>query len=405
MFKKYTDSIREQIFHKVKLENKMEYQKEREHIELFRIKILAEIVALFEVIMILLSFGIGEKGLLLQRGGKYFHSYLLLLAFMVLYAILYHFLENKVEKSSAVLVGILSFTFYGVLLIWSVHVSIDDISYKANIMTFILTMVVIAAASASRPWITILAQAAAEAVFVYLLQVNPISSDIRVIYQVNSLYGFVFSVLMLYFMNRSRIEHFNAKMKIIEQNNALILLSEELKIYNMDLKKRASVDPLTEVFNKGTIEQKLLDYWMEMKVKKSGLAVMMLDIDYFKTYNDTYGHQMGDDCLKIIASAISHKIAKLDGFMARFGGEEFIIAIPDTSKEVAKEEAEMLRKLVENLNIEHNESKIAKIVTISIGIYCAIPDEACNANQFIHFADKALYKAKRKSRNTVFLLE
>ena len=117
MFKKYTDSIREQIFHKVKLENKMEYQKEREHIELFRIKILAEIVALFEVIMILLSFGIGEKGLLLQRGGKYFHSYLLLLAFMVLYAILYHFLENKVEKSSAVLVGILSFTFYGVLLI------------------------------------------------------------------------------------------------------------------------------------------------------------------------------------------------------------------------------------------------------------------------------------------------
>ena len=131
----------------------------------------------------------------------------------------------------------------------------------------------------------------------------------------------------------------------------------------------------------------------------------MIDIDFFKKYNDRYGHLTGDECLRKVANAMKDALHRPSDLLARYGGEEFVVTLPSSNKEGAYILAEKLRKSVENLKIEHRDSEPGKIVTISLGVFTASANEKNTAKSMIAKADKALYQAKHNGRNCVVIEE
>lgn len=131
------------------------------------------------------------------------------------------------------------------------------------------------------------------------------------------------------------------------------------------------------------------------------LSLIIVDVDYFKNYNDIYGHLAGDSCLQKIAHTIRDSLRRAGNFVARYGGEEFTIILPDTNAEGAYLFAESLREKIENLNIEHKDSKVGKNVTVSLGVSTTVPKKDSTQDELISMADEALYKAKDGGRNRV----
>ena len=131
------------------------------------------------------------------------------------------------------------------------------------------------------------------------------------------------------------------------------------------------------------------------------ISLILVDVDYFKNYNDVYGHLAGDSCLQKIAHTIRDSLRRAGNFAARYGGEEFAVILPDTDAEGAYLFAESLREKIENLNIEHTDSKTGKNVTVSLGVSTTVPKKDSTQDELISLADKALYKAKQAGRNRV----
>jgi diguanylate cyclase (GGDEF)-like protein len=133
------------------------------------------------------------------------------------------------------------------------------------------------------------------------------------------------------------------------------------------------------------------------------LSLIMADIDFFKPFNDNYGHQAGDDSLKLVAAALAECAKKYTDAVIRYGGEEFTVILSHIEKERAAELAEEIRRNVENLKIPHDYSAISKYLTISLGVYTVIPSDELSMDEFIRKADKALYMAKSEERNKVYV--
>ena len=129
-------------------------------------------------------------------------------------------------------------------------------------------------------------------------------------------------------------------------------------------------------------------------------AIEILDVDYFKEYNDNYGHQEGDRCLIAIADCISEVAGVHGGFCARYGGDEFVVIYENISKEDAKEYVEELRRKVMELTLPHRFSKMLPIVTITQGMYCDVPKEENRVWDFLHVADEILYSVKTDNRGS-----
>ena len=153
----------------------------------------------------------------------------------------------------------------------------------------------------------------------------------------------------------------------IEREKRLIELSKELKKANQKLEKMALVDGLTGISNRRLFDQKIEEELKRAKRKQSTLSLIMIDIDNFKEYNDTYGHQQGDQCLKKIAKILDKNTKRAADFAARYGGEEFVVILPETVKDGALKIAEDIRKEIMNLELEHKKSSTAAYVTVSLG--------------------------------------
>jgi len=159
------------------------------------------------------------------------------------------------------------------------------------------------------------------------------------------------------------------------------------------------VDHLTGIYNR-----RYMDWHMKKIIKSlvrtdSSFSVLMVDIDYFKKYNDVYGHDAGDNCLKMIATALSQCVSRDVDFVARFGGEEFVVALPNTDKNGAEVIAEKLLAKIRECNIPHEASDVADRVTISVGGTTGIVKYSQYAQDYIKAADRALYRSKRNGRN------
>jgi len=176
-------------------------------------------------------------------------------------------------------------------------------------------------------------------------------------------------------------------------------LVEDLARMNRELERLSLLDGLTGVANRRHFERTIQQEWSRASREQTPIAVVMIDIDFFKAYNDTYGHQQGDLCLQQVAAALSAGLKRPSDFIARYGGEEFVAVLPDTGLDGARRLAEAMRENVVNLGLEHRASRVCPLVTASLGFASAIPGRESAPAELIKNADEALYAAKQGGRN------
>ena len=176
-------------------------------------------------------------------------------------------------------------------------------------------------------------------------------------------------------------------------------LYQQLQDANHKLERLALLDSLTQVANRRRFDEYLVQEWSRMARERACLALIMADVDCFKSYNDTYGHFMGDACLQKVAKALDQASRRPADFIARYGGEEFALILPDTDVAGALQVAENVRTEVKALQIPHAGSTVSDYVTVSLGIAAKIPDHATSPEVLIIGADKALYEAKSQGRD------
>lgn len=192
-----------------------------------------------------------------------------------------------------------------------------------------------------------------------------------------------------------KIDNFLINEKMTQQN---IILNKQ----NKKLQAMTRIDGLTKIKNRRAFDEALNKEWSRARRYKQSLGLLMIDIDFFKKYNDTYGHLKGDTCLKLVAAAINKNTKRSADIAARYGGEEFAVILTDISENSLAQFAEKLRIEIQNLCIEHTKNKCG-YVTISIGGACLTPSHKNSASELIKQADQSLYMAKDTGRNKVVI--
>ncbi|MFH1153089.1 MAG: diguanylate cyclase [Pseudomonadota bacterium] len=201
-------------------------------------------------------------------------------------------------------------------------------------------------------------------------------------------------------------EAFNLMVAKLEQTiQQLKDREQELSIANQELSRLASLDGLTQLANRRMFDEYLLQVWRLQLRNKSPLSLILCDIDYFKRYNDTYGHQAGDDCLKEVAMKLKESVKRPADLAARYGGEEFVLILPDTNREGAVHVAQRIKGEIKALQIPHANSDVDSHVSLSMGVSSLFPSDLYSAEVLIKTADEALYDVKRKGRNNYFFKE
>lgn len=178
-------------------------------------------------------------------------------------------------------------------------------------------------------------------------------------------------------------------------------IAEELEIANHQLQQLANFDSLTGLANRRYFDNCLHREWKNSQRQQTSLSLIMCDIDCFKKYNDTYGHQAGDECLQRIANVLKETVKRPSDLVARYGGEEFILLLPNTNIQGAIHVAEQIRLKVKYLDVPHINSDAGDCVTLSLGVATTIPNFNNSPQTLIASADKMLYKAKLAGKNTV----
>jgi diguanylate cyclase (GGDEF)-like protein len=178
-------------------------------------------------------------------------------------------------------------------------------------------------------------------------------------------------------------------------------LHRELEQANQRLQRLAFLDGLTQVANRRRFEEYLDQEWRRLGRDNQPLSLILCDIDSFKVYNDTYGHQAGDDCLRRVADALQQVVKRPADLVTRYGGEEFAIILPNTDMRGAISVAESLCQTIRELNIPHIRSAVKPYVTLSCGVASLIPSSSTTPEQLIKHVDDALYDAKGMGRNRV----
>ncbi len=199
----------------------------------------------------------------------------------------------------------------------------------------------------------------------------------------------------------------NTTMRMEAEMEGRRRVERELRQANEALTQLSFQDVLTGIHNRRYFEEFLAREWQRAKRKKNELALILIDVDDFKSYNDAYGHPAGDACLKAVAHVLNKTAKRAADMAARYGGEEFVMVFPDTTAAVALGLAERARKNVAALRIAHRRSSIAArdavdggpYVSISLGVASVVPCEPMSSAALIAAADAALYEAKRRGRN------
>ena len=174
---------------------------------------------------------------------------------------------------------------------------------------------------------------------------------------------------------------------------------QQLTDANQQLQRLAGIDRLTQLANRHYFDEVLEREVRQMKRALTPLSLILADVDYFKFYNDRYGHLQGDRCLQEIAQGIQRAVRRPQDLVARYGGEEFAVILPQTDAAGAIAVARNIRIQIQQLNIPHDQSAVSDHITLSLGIACAFPEDKCSATQLIQAADRGLYRAKEQGRD------
>ncbi|MBU0731197.1 MAG: diguanylate cyclase [Proteobacteria bacterium] len=196
-----------------------------------------------------------------------------------------------------------------------------------------------------------------------------------------------------------RLKHEMDRRKSREKE--LLEVTRQLEEANRTLQRFSYMDGLTSVSNRRYFDDTLKKEWKRAMREKTFISLIMLDIDFFKAYNDYYGHQGGDECLKQVAVMLSDAIKRASDFVARYGWEEFVLVLPNTNLEGAITVAENVKKELAALHLKHERSSVSDQVTVSMGIASSKPGKGSEQDNLVRDADRALYRAKSEGRDQI----
>ncbi len=180
---------------------------------------------------------------------------------------------------------------------------------------------------------------------------------------------------------------------------ALQAAEYNLRLANQELEKQVNIDGLTQIANRRCFGNRLEQEWQRLYREQQPLSLLLFDVDYFKRYNDFYGHQLGDECLIKMAQGVQKVVNRPADLVARYGGEEFVVILPNTDINGAMAIAKRIHAAIKDLAIPHQASEVSNTVTISLGITSLIPTSDLSTTDIIKQADQALYRAKQQGRN------
>ena len=198
---------------------------------------------------------------------------------------------------------------------------------------------------------------------------------------------------------------------IYDQGGELVAVVETLrdmtaqKEAQLELLRLASRDSLTGLANRRTLDEVMKDEWSRALRDRHPLALIMADVDHFKLYNDSFGHQQGDECLQAVARVLAAEARRPADLVARYGGEEFCVVLPNVDLEGARVVAERIRAGVESLGVPRANPGIGAVVTLSLGVACIVPTVSDNPETLLRHADRELYRAKHLGRNRVVSIQ
>lgn len=180
-----------------------------------------------------------------------------------------------------------------------------------------------------------------------------------------------------------------------------ICMNKKLEEANSKLNELSLLDELIGIPNRRSFNRTIKFEYKKAILEEKPISLILIDIDFFKRFNDNYGHVKGDDVLCFVGQEIQISLRQSDDFVARYGGEEFVVILPNTDLEDAEKIAERIRQNVENLKINHEFSEVSPYLTISCGLMCNIPEKIDTLDEFINQTDKLLYIAKSKGKNRI----
>ncbi|MBD2446543.1 PleD family two-component system response regulator [Nostoc sp. FACHB-152] len=180
-------------------------------------------------------------------------------------------------------------------------------------------------------------------------------------------------------------------------------LQQQQELLTQELQKLAIIDELTQVANRRKFEVYFDQEWRRMAREQKPLSLILCDVDFFKSYNDTYGHRVGDRCLQKVAQAIKDAARRSVDLVSRYGGEEFAVILPNTDVAGATQVAQKICSAVSSLAIPHSSSSVNSHVTLSAGVATIVPQPGSECEEMIIAADKALYQAKSMGRDRVLV--
>ncbi|MCD2348916.1 GGDEF domain-containing protein [Clostridium guangxiense] len=381
-----------------------EFTNELFKINLFRNKVICIFFILLELIIFLIYILTSGKAFLgfINLKHMYFHIT------MFIVSPLWFFIFKKIESYKTInkkITSILQFIFISYILFWSGAISILDQASTGQVTVYCVAAMAMAIMPYLKPKWSLGVYLCTHIIFIICLFFSQKSTLLLFI---NIFYSSIFIILswvISIILFNNKLNDFKNRKLIQKKNIELSKINSELIEINSNLEELSCTDCLTGIANRRKFDNFINFQWNKCKKNLIPLSAIMIDVDFFKLFNDNYGHQTGDYCLKKIGETLSSSINTSYGIVARYGGEEFIIVIEGLTKELALIEAEKIRKNIENLNIPHDFSPVSNYVTISLGVSSLIPSDDSSIKTLIEKADVALYEAKKRNRNKAIIYE
>lgn len=401
MFSKILSLIRNFLLTSISDRYKKEFITSINGINVTRGKITASTFIVIEIFQLIILFIISRGDFLGKNYIYYAVMYIFLICVMAIYLIIFIELEKNICKHR-ISIQIAGIIFTSIILIWCAGISLLDQLSSGQIIVYAISIIAIAVTPIFEPIILLMMYLFAHLLFILFLSHFQNSNTILISNYINSTTILIISWIISCIRYKSQVDDFNNRKIIQEKNDELEQLNKELGEANKRLEKLSQIDGLTGIFNRLMFDRTIKMEWYRCEFYCIPLSLIMIDIDFFKAFNDNYGHQAGDNCIRKVSEVLSTSVSNSSHIAARYGGEEFAVILTNVGKENALKFAEQLRKSVEELAIEHMYSSVSKHVTISLGVYTIVPSDMLSIERFIELTDEALYEAK-KCRNKVVM--
>ncbi|MBW7572386.1 sensor domain-containing diguanylate cyclase [Caproiciproducens faecalis] len=363
-------------------------------------KMTAVTFLVLEAAAILFSCMVKRDTLLREPQRYYLLMYAVMIASMTVFLLFFRQFEKNIDRNRRAIwtTGIL---FAGFILLWCAGITLLDQLTSGQIIVFTVAVICVAVVPFYSPVTLFFIYLGTEGVFLLLLPAFQKSEGFLFNNSLNSASYVVLSWAIAHMMYKNKIYEFHNGKIIREKNEELQRINGQLTLANQTLEKLAVTDGLTNVYNRSYFDRTVRREWNRCQRGRAPIALIMIDIDYFKEFNDHYGHPAGDRCVRQIAGVLASCVRRSSDSVTRYGGDEFAVLLPCMESDQVSLVAHKIKEEIKNLAIPHRHSPGGPVVSVSVGAYTVVPDSGIALSEFINIADKALYEAKKTRDHVV----